>query len=62
MTVKNLVAKVKTFVSENYAMTGVNKYDYIALGVLIGAALAVSKSILLTIGVMGFLVHKSFSK
>ena len=62
MTVKNLVAKVKTFVSENYAMTGVNKYDYIAFGVLIGAALVVSKSILLTIGAMGFLAHRSFSK
>lgn len=60
---KNLYTKAKEWVKKTYDVDSpMNKFDWILIGVAVGGVLSMAKSVILSCGVIGILIHLAYKR
>lgn len=61
--IKAMFNKAKDYITANYSSEGpINKFDWMMIGIGIGATLCMAHSIVLTIAVFAILAHHSYKR
>ena len=61
--IKELFTKAKAWVNKTYDVDSpMNKFDWILIGVATGVVLTVIKSVIVSCGVLGILIHHAYKR